>query len=166
MQVGASLCFTLPVTTGGEISDPEPGSPLSSTPANEIIFPVAARVVGIGGSEWRTDLRVLNHGSTPVTVNVEWYPFAPEGRPGPAQVVPVIVNPGVQGVYNDSLQSLFNTAGGGSLRLVSASFEIGAALRLYDHHAAHAAHGAGRVVGGAKRVFILDETAGDRALLP
>ena len=131
VQVGASLCFTLPVTPGGEIADPEPGSPLSSTPANEIIFPVVARVVGIGGSEWRTDVRIVNLGSAPATVHVEWYPFAPDGRPGPAQVVPVIVNPGVQAVYNDTLQSLFDTDGGGSLRLVSASFEIGAGLRIY-----------------------------------
>ena len=58
-------------------------------------------------------------------------PFAPDGRPGPAQVVPVIVNPGVQAVYNDTLQSLFDTDGGGSLRLVSASFDIGAGLRIY-----------------------------------
>jgi hypothetical protein len=132
VRVGASLCFNLPVTAGGQISRPGPGSPpIPSTPANEIIFPVAARLIGIGGSEWRTDLRVLNHGSAPATVNVEWYPFAPNGRPGPAQTVPIIVNPGVQGVYNNTLQSLFNTEGGGSLRLVSASFEIGAALRLY-----------------------------------
>ena len=131
VSVGASLCFTLPVTPGGEIAGPGPGSPVPSSPANEIVFPVAARLVGIGGSEWRTDLRVLNHGSAPATVNVEWYPFAPDGRPGPAQTVPIIVNPGVQGVYNNTLQLLFNTDGGGSVKLVSASFEIAAALRLY-----------------------------------
>lgn len=132
VQVGASLCFTLPVTPGGQISGPAPGSPaIPSTPANEIVFPVAARLIGIGGSEWRSDLRILNYGSAPATVNVEWYPFAVAGRAGPAQVVPVIVNPGVQGVYNNTLQLLFNTEGGGSVRLVSASFEIGAALRLY-----------------------------------
>jgi hypothetical protein len=131
VRVGASLCFDLPIASGngGQISSP--GSPVPSTPANEIIFPVVAHLTGVGGSEWRTDVRVVNLGASPATVAFEWYPFSPEGRPGPVETIPVIVNPGVQGVFNQLLTSLFNTQGGGSVRLVSASSDIGAALRLY-----------------------------------
>ncbi len=133
VQVGASLCFNLPIATGpggGQITNPGSG-PVPSTPANEIIFPVVAHLTGVGGAQWRTDVRVANLRSAPATVTFEWYPFSPAGRPGPAQTSQVIVNPGVQGTFNRVLESLFNTEGGGSLRLVSASFELAAALRLY-----------------------------------
>jgi hypothetical protein len=132
VRVGASLCFDLPIATGGggQISNPGPG-PVPSTPANEIIFPVVAHLTGFGGAEWRTDVRIVNLGTSPATVTLEWYPFSPAGRSGPAQTSQVIVNPGVQGTFNRVLESLFDTDGGGSVRLVSASFEVGAALRLY-----------------------------------
>jgi hypothetical protein len=135
VRVGESLCFNLPITTGpggGQISNPGSG-PVPSTPANEIIFPVVAHVTGVGGAEWQTDVRVVNLGASPATVTIEWYPFSPAGRPGPAQTSQVIVNSGVQGTFDRVLGSLFNTDGGGSLRLVSASSEVGAALRLYHN---------------------------------
>ena len=99
--------------------------------AREIVFPVAAHLVGRGGAFWETDLRILNLGASPATVTIEWYPFSVAGRSGPTMSVAVIVNPGAQGVYDQTLSSLFDTEGGGSLRLVSSSSSVGAALRLF-----------------------------------
>ena len=108
----------------------------------DIVIPVAARVQGQGGAFWTTDLRIVNLGDSSASVTVEWYPFSPSGRSGPAQTASVTVAPGVQGIFDRAIETLFQTDGGGSLRLVSTSSSIGAALRLFHEQRTDACGGA------------------------
>jgi hypothetical protein len=145
-QVGQVLCADFTVTPGPGSGGSGGGSQIvggESVPVGrEIIIPVAARVQGQGGAFWTTDLRIVNLGGSSASVTIEWYPFSPSGRPGPAQVVSVTVAPGVQGIFDGALETLFQTDGGGSLRLVSTSPSIGAALRLFHEQRADACGGA------------------------
>jgi hypothetical protein len=145
-QVGQVLCADFTVTPGPGSGGSGGGGQIvggGSVPVGrEIIIPVAARVQGQGGAFWTTDLRIVNLGGSSASVTVEWYPFSPSGRPGPTQAVSVTVAPGVQGIFDGALETLFQTDGGGSLRLVSTSPSIGAALRLFHEQQADACGGA------------------------
>jgi hypothetical protein len=145
-QAGQVLCADFTVTPGPGSGGSGGGGQIvggGSVPVGrEIIIPVAARVQGQGGAFWTTDLRIVNLGGSSASVTVEWYPFSPSGRPGPTQAVSVTVAPGVQGIFDGALETLFQTDGGGSLRLVSTSPSIGAALRLFHEQQADACGGA------------------------
>ena len=139
VTIGQTICANLVISPGnpggGNGGSGSGGGEIiggsGQTAPREIVFPVAAHLVGRGGAFWETDLRILNLGASPATVTIEWYPFSVAGRSGPTMSVAVIVNPGAQGVYDQTLTSLFDTEGGGSLRLVSTSSSVGAALRLF-----------------------------------
>jgi hypothetical protein len=155
-RVGQVLCAELVLAPpgGSGVGGPGAGGPGGSGTGGvivggeslpvgrDIVIPVAARVQGQGGAFWTTDLRIVNLGDSSASVTVEWYPFSPSGRSGPAQAASVTVAPGVQGIFDRAIETLFQTEGGGSLRLVSTSSSIGAALRLFHEQRADACGGA------------------------
>jgi len=100
-------------------------------PETHAILPIVSRAQGVAGSNWVTDVRVLNPYDLDVEVRAEWYPSNVAGLPGPAAAVPLNVVAGGQGVYDNIVASLFSSSGNGAVRLVSWS-PIAVAARVYN----------------------------------
>jgi hypothetical protein len=102
------------------------------TPA--LIVPVVARIQGHAGTDWRSDLRVLNHGSFSVHVDAE---FRAQGAFGVPPVVRTFqLQPGQAVTFDDVVGTLFGFVQAvGSLRLVprEGSAALCAASRTANH---------------------------------
>jgi hypothetical protein len=95
------------------------------------IFSVASRIAGQAGSEWRTDLRVLNLSDEDASVWAEWYPSSAGGLTGPDATVSLGVGGSSTAVVNDSVGTLFGADGNGAMRLLAAE-PVVAASRIFN----------------------------------
>ena len=100
-------------------------------PETHVILAIASRAQGQAGSNWVTDLRLLNPYDLDAKVWAEWYPSNILGLTGPARVAALNVVAGGQGVYNNIVSSLFSANGNGAVRLVSWT-PFAAAARIYN----------------------------------
>ncbi len=81
-------------------------------------FPTVVKAVGLNGTAFVSDLRIVNTTATAADVVVDF--FAASGSAtGPTSSMTVPVAAGAQAVYNDVVGGLFGTAGVGSLRVTS-----------------------------------------------
>lgn len=115
--IGGATCTksgTITVTTGG-------GS--TSTPSS-LWIPVVAHAGGVGGSQWRSDLAILNGGSSPAAVEIRFH--------GPSGVLSrsTSVGAGAQHLAGDVVGS-FGVDGSGALELVC-DRPVMATLRTYN----------------------------------
>ncbi len=96
-----------------------------------LILPVASRVMGQAGSNWRTDLRVFNLADEDASVWAEWYPSSAGGMTGPDVTVELGVGGASTAVIDDSVATLFGADGNGAMRLLAPE-SLAAASRIFN----------------------------------
>ena len=101
-------------------------------PGSSVVsFPVASRAQGQAGSNWRTDVRILNLEDEDVAVRALWYPSNSGGLDGPGVSVGLGIGSESEGVFDDVVGDLFNKNGNGAIRLLS-SGSIRASARVFN----------------------------------
>lgn len=75
-------------------------------------MPVIGRVKGQAGTNFVTDMRILNNGGTPATVTLDYFAQNPAGNAAPTVSKSVTVNPGEQKVLNDVIANPLATGDG------------------------------------------------------
>ncbi len=128
----------------------------------EILFPGVGDVTGHGGTSFKTASRILNFGNADETIFAEWFPLDPGGASGPAIATSMTVAAGNVQVLDETISSLFSTAGLGSVRLLYTG-SIAANVRLYaDERQNPAIHG---IYGSFAKGNVPSDVISDGALL-
>ncbi len=100
--------------------------------SGEWIFPVAASAPGAAGTVWKTDLRLVNRGTSQATVSIAYYPASDTAAAGPSATVEHVVPAGSQLTVDDVLAADFGvTSGKGALR-VSSDQPLQGSSRIYN----------------------------------
>jgi hypothetical protein len=100
-------------------------------PETQVFFPVVTSSPGLGGSNFKTDLRIQDPMDEDATVWAQFYPANSGGMAAPSQSVKLAVVTGGMGVFDDMVQLVFGVTGNGALRLVSDD-PIEATARIYN----------------------------------
>ena len=83
-------------------------------------FPVIGRTTGIGGTNFVTDMRIINNGGAIANVKLEFFPQNADGNGAPSVTKTITVVPGEQKVLNDVMQGTLTLASGlGGLKITS-----------------------------------------------
>lgn len=99
-----STTFTLSVTgAGGSAHNSVTVTVTDST--TTWILPSSARVLGMGGTFWSTDLNVMNPTNTTASIKLKFLGHGPDGRYGPEMTFSI--QPGATATYLDVLASAF-----------------------------------------------------------
>lgn len=120
-------------------------SSVLEAPGGELVsfIPVAGRSPGANDTLFVTDLRIVNRGSEPATVTLEWWPAGSPGSTAPADTDEVTVSAGEQAILDDVLQTAFDqTLGLGAIRVV-ANHPVNVSARIIDDQRANNAGTAG-----------------------
>lgn len=91
------------------------------------MIPVVAHVVGVGGAEFRSDVRLSNTTGEDVIATLVFTPSARDGR-SDFSSVNVALRPGQTAALDDIVSSVFHTAGSGSVEVLG---DVHAASRTY-----------------------------------
>ncbi|NOZ93760.1 MAG: CHRD domain-containing protein [Acidobacteria bacterium] len=97
------------------------GSATGSGGSTELYFPVEAAIAGQGGTQWKSDIRLVNRSGSTATVRLEYYAEGGAGNAGPTAVAgPFPVNAGSVLVLDDAVNSELGISNGkGGLGVVS-----------------------------------------------
>ena len=83
-------------------------------------FPVIGRTTGIGGTNFVTDMRIINNGGAIANVKLEFFPQNGDGNSAPSVTKNITVVPGEQKVLNDVMQGTLTLPSGlGGLKVTS-----------------------------------------------
>jgi hypothetical protein len=125
--------WTLDISGGAGLSGTLSAGGVGSE--TEVFFPVQAAVAGAAGSNFRTDLRIVNRSSETVSVTVDYYAAGGEANTSPDATFSVDVAANEQRVLNDYVASELGvtngrggvvvTADGGSVTVVSRVYTAG-----------------------------------------
>jgi hypothetical protein len=88
-----------------------------SNKSRRFVVPGVARTTA-NGANWRSDLRVFNPTTAPITFTLTYYP---QGNPGGAQSLQRTVNAGQVLAMNNVLESTFATSGAGAVHVETAN---------------------------------------------
>ncbi len=100
-------------------------------PAARWVVPGSARASGAGGTNWRTDLTLVNPGASPASATIWFLPANADNSSLPAPAVRS-VPAGGQLVVPDVLDTLFGRTGGGALLVESSEASLTVASRTYN----------------------------------
>lgn len=81
-------------------------------------IPVVGKVAGAAGTNFVTDVRIINHGTSTATVTLDYFQQSPSGQTAPNASSTVTVAPGEQKVIDDVIGFLGSSSLGG-LRVTS-----------------------------------------------
>lgn len=96
-------------------------------------IPVIGKVTGAGGTNFVTDLRIINNGSATANVTLDYYAQNPAGSPTPTVMKSITVAPGEQKVLNDVVGTTLAVASGlGGLRITSDQNIVASARVIND----------------------------------
>lgn len=83
-------------------------------------MPVIGKVKGQAGTNFVTDMRILNNGGAPATVTLDYFAQNPSGNAAPTTTKTVTVAPGEQKVLNDVMTGTLAVADGlGGVKITS-----------------------------------------------
>lgn len=99
--------------------------------ATELYIPGAAHAGGVNGANWRSDLQVMNYGSTTATFKIGLMAADADNGLMPT-TIPISINPGETVRYVDVLDYVFSYSGGAALKITSDSDTILATSRTYN----------------------------------
>ncbi len=105
----------------------------AASDSTDSIFPIAGRAQGANGTFYRTDLSLLNPGTEPTNVVLEYFPAGPSGNSAPSAVATVALDANEQDtISGDALQTLLGLGDSlGALRVI-APRHIHAVARIYN----------------------------------
>lgn len=96
-----------------------------------LYHPVVARLTGLAGTNYVTDVRILNRSGDTATVTVDFYQVG-GAHTSPTATATVTVADGQQLVVDDVLQSVFNLGDTRGGVVISSDRAISAAARIYN----------------------------------
>ncbi|HUP46233.1 MAG TPA: CHRD domain-containing protein, partial [Thermoanaerobaculia bacterium] len=94
--------------------------PFGATAAGVQYVPVVGKVTGAAGTNFVTDVRIINRGSTTATVDLDYFQQSTAGMANPTASASVTVEPGEQAVLDDII-GVLNSSGLGALRVRSSA---------------------------------------------
>ncbi len=113
-----------------ETSGLEAQKAFAATPGSVLFVPATAHVSGSLGTNWRTDLELLNPGTERSTVTIALLP------PGAANLNPtqktINIEAGRTARYTDVLSSMFGYSGGAALRITNTVGMVAVTSRTYN----------------------------------
>lgn len=133
--LGNPGAWTLTVSGGGSSI----AGPLAAGGAGDqtvVYFPVSAAVRGAAGTNFRTDLRIVNRGSLTVAVTLDYYAAGAEANTAPDATDSVDVAPNEQLVLNDFVASSFGVTNGRGGVKVTADGSVTVTSRVYNDQSA------------------------------
>lgn len=103
---------------------------LNATTPTVTYFPTVVKTSGLNGTQFVTDLRIVNPTQTAADVTVDFFPLQASGT-GSAATTHVSVAAGAQAVINDAMGTLFGLSGAGSFK-VSSNVPVVATSRVLN----------------------------------
>lgn len=97
-----------------------------------VVFPVAANVTGLAGTNFVTDARMLNQGDDTATVNIDYYVAGADGNTAPTASATVTIAAGEQLVVNDIVGGTFNQADTKGAVVATSDMPMLGAMRIYN----------------------------------
>jgi hypothetical protein len=97
-----------------------------------LYHPVIANVGGLAGTNFVTDVRVLNTGSGEATVTIDYYREGAGGQSSPTASATVTIAAGEQLVVNDILQTVFGFTDEKGGVIITSDQPITAGARIYN----------------------------------
>lgn len=98
---------------------PMVGSSVPPPPGTQFL-PVVGKVAGAAGTNFVTDVRIINRGSSAAQVTLDFFQASPTGQASPTATTTITVAPGEQRVLDDIIGTM-NASGLGGLRITSAA---------------------------------------------
>ncbi len=116
--------------SGLEKHSPAAQKAFAAMPGSTLYIPASAHVSGALGTNWRTDLELLNPGTERATVTIALL------QPGQANLNPtqrtVNIEAGRTARYTDVLSSMFGFSGGAALRITNSDGMVAVTSRTYN----------------------------------
>ncbi|HSN57732.1 MAG TPA: hypothetical protein VLT32_23890, partial [Candidatus Sulfomarinibacteraceae bacterium] len=116
--------------SGVEKHNPAAQKAFAAMPGSTLFIPATAHVSGALGTNWRTDLELLNPGTERSTVTIALLP------PGQANLNPtqktINIEAGRTARYTDVLSSMFGFSGGAALRITNSDGMVAVTSRTYN----------------------------------
>ncbi|MCU0233971.1 MAG: hypothetical protein MUE90_08075 [Thermoanaerobaculales bacterium] len=133
--IGNPGAWTLTVSGGGS-SIAGPLAAGGTGDGTVVYFPVSAAVRGAAGTNFRTDLRIVNRGSTAVAVTLDYYAAGADANTAPDATDTVDVAPNEQLVLNDFVAASFGVTNGRGGVQLTADGAVEASSRVYNDQSA------------------------------
>lgn len=100
--------------------------------STQLTFPILATVPGAAGTNFRSDMRLVNNSGESVEVLLHFFMGGGSANSGPTQTATITLEPGEQALLDDVLQDQFGVdIGSGAVQLFS-SRPIVAVARIYN----------------------------------
>lgn len=96
------------------------------------VLPVAGRVAGANDTLFRTDVRIVNRGTTRVPVRLDFYATGPDGNTGATATKTIDVAAGAEAVLDDLLKNTFNLDSGVGAVVLRSSRPLIIGSRVYN----------------------------------
>ncbi len=126
--------WTLEVSGGGDTIS----GALSVGGGSETVvyFPVAATIVGLAGTNFKTDGRIVNRSGEAASVTLEYYPAGAGGNSGPAGSETITVGANEQAVLTNFVEDFFGVSDGRGGVKVTADRTVLVSARVYNDQTA------------------------------
>lgn len=98
----------------------------------EVFLPIAGKVAGANNTNFVTDLRVINTGTTAAEVTIEFFAQSASGSSAPTATASVTIPAGAQAVLNDFVSAQLQASGLGGVRIRSSQPVVAAARIIND----------------------------------
>jgi hypothetical protein len=95
-------------------------------------FPVVAKALGAAGTNFVTDLRIVNPSAEQANVTLQYFASGSAALSAPTQTAALTIGPGEQAVINDVVASRLNASGTGALKIVSNQAVVASARIIND----------------------------------
>jgi hypothetical protein len=133
---GATMSLLLTVAATGAAGALAPSSRSAAPGAVDVpssirVIPTAAHLVGLNGTNWRTDLQLQNPSSEAAALDVTLLP-RDQDNSSPASTVHLTVQPGQSVRYPDALQLLFGYSGAAAIRVDTTADSLLVTSRTYN----------------------------------
>jgi hypothetical protein len=97
-----------------------------------VYFPVAATIVGLAGTNFKTDGRIVNRSGEAASVTLEYYPAGAGGNIGPAGSETITVGANEQAVLTNFVEDFFGVSDGRGGVKVTADRTVLVSARVYN----------------------------------
>jgi hypothetical protein len=97
-----------------------------------LYHPAVAKVPGLAGSNFVTDVRMVNRSGSDAVVTIDYYEQGAAGHASPSESVTITIPDGAQQVVNDLVGGVFGLEGSQGAVVVTSDMAITSSVRIYD----------------------------------
>jgi hypothetical protein len=130
-QVAASPAdFSVEVTNG---TDTLSGVLMGASSAGVVIYqPVVATVRGLAGTNFKTDVRMVNRSGADATVTIDYYARSNSGQSAPNETAQVVIPNNGQAAVDNFLETIWGITDGQGALVVTSDREITSSARIFN----------------------------------